>query len=449
MFERDTIAALATPPGPGAVGIIRLSGSGATAIATAIFRGRAPATWPSHTLMRGSFLSAEGRAIDDGLAVIMRAPHSYTGEDCLELHCHGSPVVLREVLGRVLALGARPAEPGEFTKRAFLNGKLDLAQAEAVMDLVRCRTPTAATLAADHLAGALSRHLGDLRQRLIAVKGHLEALIDFSDEDIEVDAEAVAGEVGKLRDSVRELLATHHRGQLYRDGLRVAISGRPNVGKSSLLNALARSERAIVTEMPGTTRDVIEETVDIGGVPVVLADTAGLRPAADAAEQIGIARARDSGAAADVVLLVLDGSVAFAEPPILPRESQRALVVINKCDLAAAWQPTATLRQIGEVIRVSARTGDGIADLEKAISGAATPLWSDAVPPLTTLRQRDAVAKVAASLDAAASAAAAGAPADIVAVDVQLALDHLAAVTGEILDEDVLDVVFREFCIGK
>lgn len=451
MYIPDTIAAIATPPGAGAIGVIRVSGPAAEAIAGVVFAAGDPARWPSHRLMRGFLLDSEGRRIDDGLAVLMRAPRSYTGEDVLELHGHGSPTALQEILRAVFAAGARAADPGEFTKRAFLNGKLDLAQAEAVMDLVRGRTPTAAARAADQLSGSLSRHLGELRERLIRLKGHLEVLIDFSDEDVDLEPDAVTRDVEGLRREFADLAATYRAGRLYREGLRVAITGHPNVGKSSMLNALARADRAIVTDVPGTTRDVLEEALDIGGVPVLIADTAGLREGGDRIERIGIERARTAAAAADLLLVVVDRSVAYADPPYLPGPDQSAVVAINKCDLPAQWgQIGDELRaRAATVVEVSARSGAGIHVLERAIVDVAGEVALDATPPLTNTRQRDAIAKVEASLAQAAQSASAGAPPDIVAVDVQIALEHLAAVTGEIVTDDVLDLVFREFCMGK
>jgi tRNA modification GTPase len=454
-YEADTIAAIVTAPGAAAIGVIRVSGPAAAAVARAVTGGaRDPSRWPSHMLVRVDILGPGAARIDDGLAVLMRAPRSYTGEDVLELHCHGSPAALQEILRAVLAAGARAAEPGEFTKRAFLNGKLDLAQAEAVMDLVRCRTPTAAARAADQLAGALSRHLAELRERLIRLKGHLEVLIDFSDEDVDLEPEAVAAEAEVLRRVFADLAATYESGRIFREGLRVALVGRPNVGKSSLLNALARANRAIVTEIPGTTRDVIEETIDVGGVPVMVVDTAGLRDGAatDRVEEIGIERARAAAAAADLVIAVVDRSVLWADPPYLPGGGEQRLVLaVNKIDLPAAWQEAPPPLRDGAdaVVGVSALTGAGLADLEEAIVAVAGRAARDATPPLTNTRQRDAIAKVEASLGDAVAAARSGAPPEIVAVDVQLALQHLGAVTGEIATDDVLDLVFREFCMGK
>lgn len=453
MYESDTIAAIATAAGAGAIGVIRVSGPAASDIARAL-AGNAtdPAAWPSHKLVRVDII-ADGRRIDDGLAVLMRAPHSYTGEDVLELHCHGSPAALQEILRAVLAAGARPAEAGEFTKRAYLNGKLDLAQAEAVMDLVRCRTPTAAVRAADQLSGSLSRHLAELRDRLIALKSRLEVLIDFSDEDVDLEPDAVVAEAKALRERFAALSATYQSGRIYRDGLRVALIGRPNVGKSSLLNALARANRAIVTDIPGTTRDVLEEQIDIGGVPIVIVDTAGLRDGAagDRVEELGIERARSAAGAADLVIAVFDRSMPWAEPPYVPGGEQSLILAINKVDLPAAWTeaPRALVDRATDAIAVSAVAGTGLPDLERAIVAVAGHGAQDATPTLTNTRQRDAIGKVEESLADAVVAARSGAPADIVAVDVQLALQHLGAVTGEIANDDVLDVVFRDFCLGK
>ncbi len=456
MYVGDTIAAIATAPGAGAVGIIRVSGPDAIAVAGAVVSSSDPGTWQSHQLVRADILGPSGDRIDDGLAVLMRAPRSYTGEDVLELQCHGSPAALQEILRAVLAAGARPAEAGEFTKRAFLNGKMDLAQAEAVMDLVRCRTPTAAARAADQLSGSLSRHLAELRDRLIRLKGHLEVLIDFTDEDVDLEPDAVAVEAEDLRRLFADLSVTYRSGRIYREGLRLALSGRPNVGKSSLLNALARSNRAIVTEVPGTTRDVLEETIDIAGVPVVVADTAGLRDAADQVEEIGIERARAAAGAADLVVVVLDRSVPYAEPPYWPGQDLKAndqslVIAINKADLPSAWQPEKVghLHAADAVVAVSALTGEGMSALEEAIVAVAGRATRDSAPPLTNTRQRDAVDKVAASLAHAVEAARVGAPPDIVAVDVQLALENLGEVTGEIVTDDILELVFREFCMGK
>jgi len=449
MYELDTIAAIATPPGPGGIGIVRVSGPHAIALADAVFRRRRSGSWRSHQLYAGQLHDADGAALDAGLAVVMRAPHSYTGEDVLELHCHGSPVVLDQVLRTLLARGARPAHAGEFTKRAFLNGRLDLTQAEAVMTLVRARTADAAHTAASQLCGGLSAHVLGIREHLVRAKAHVEAQLDFGDEDVGLDPEALAADVAAARDAVDALLA-NTRGELLQNGLRVALSGRPNAGKSSLLNALVGADRAIVTPEPGTTRDVIEVNVDVGGVPVTLIDTAGLRDAGDAVERLGVARAEDAAARADLVLLVLDTARPFAEQAALVGRAD-AIAVLNKCDLPARWSAAdeAAVAAAHPCVRVSATAPLGIDALRQALLARAGAEWADNVPPLTSARQRAALTHVAESLRAAHASLAAALPPELVAVDLQAALEHIGTVTGAVTSDDVLDAIFREFCIGK
>jgi len=450
MYEADTIAAIATPPGPGGIGVVRVSGARAAQLADDVFRRRHAAGWQTHRLYHGRIIATDGTAIDEGLAVLMRAPHSYTGEDVLELHCHGSPVLLQRVLQSVLGRGARPARAGEFTQRAFLNGKLDLAQAEAVAELVRARTSDAAHAAAEQLFGGLSAHLAALRQTLIGAKAHLEACIDFSDEELGLDAAAIGNDLAGAHRGIAALLRTYARGRLLRDGLRVAITGRPNAGKSSLLNALLGAERAIVTAEPGTTRDVIEASADFDGVPIVLYDTAGLRDGIDAAERLGIDRARSVAAGADVVLVVLDTSSSLAPQRALLDRGE-ALAVLNKIDLPMAWtaDELAAVSARAPVVRVSATVPLGLDALRDAITQRARIAWSDHLPTLTSARQFDALAKAEASLTRAIDALGHGVPADLIAVDLQAALDHVGAVTGVVTSEEILDAVFREFCIGK
>jgi tRNA modification GTPase len=451
MYENDTIAAIATPPGAGGIGIVRASGPLAARIADGVFRRSIDGPWETHRLYHGRVVAADASQLDEALAVLMRAPRSYTGEDVLELHCHGSPIVLRQALEAVLHAGSRPARRGEFTRRAFLNGRLDLSQAEAVGALITARTPEDAALAAEQLFGHLSAHLDRLRTRLIEAKSLLEARIDFAGEDLNLDDAGLAGALDGLRLDVEALLATYARGRLLREGLRATIAGRPNVGKSSLLNALLGEERAIVTAVPGTTRDVIEESADFMGVPVVLSDTAGLRAADDPIERIGIDRARFAVERSDVTLLVFDAS----EPPEpldshpLPLDS--AVVVLNKIDLPCRWSE-AEIAALGErcpVVRVSATCRLGLDDLRRAVVGRGAGLGSDGLPTLTSARQRDALGKVAASLEHANAALRDGLPPDLVAVDVQAALDHIGSVTGLVTSEDVLDTIFSQFCIGK
>lgn len=455
MYFSDTIAAIATPAGPGAIGVVRASGPGAEGLARDVFRRRGGTSWESHRLYRGRVVGADGAPLDEALAVLMRAPRSHTGEDVLELHCHGSPVLLRQVLHTLLVRGARPAGPGEFTQRAFLNGKLDLAQAEAVADLIRARSAGAARVAADQLCGRLSAHLAALRRDLIRAKGHLEARIDFADEDLGLQDGELAAGLGRTRVAVAELLGTYARGRLLNDGLRVAITGRPNAGKSSLMNALLGAERAIVTPQPGTTRDVIEASTDFEGVPIVLYDTAGLRDAGDEVERIGIERALEAAAAADLVLVVLDTTHPLApQQALLHREGGAAaapIAVLNKIDLPSAWpaEEAAAVATSAETVRVSATVPLGLDALRHAVTRRAATAWSDHLPTLTSARQRAALERAESCLGRALRALEHGVPADLVAIDVQGALDHVGAVTGAVTSEEVLDAVFREFCIGK
>jgi tRNA modification GTPase len=448
MYVADTIAAIATPAGIGGIGIIRVSGPLAPRIADAIFQRRRPTEWESHRLYHGRLVTAEGVPIDDGLAVLMRAPRSYTGEDVLELHCHGSAAVLRVALETVLRQGARAAEKGEFTKRAFLNGKLELTQVEAVADVVHARTAEGAAQATEQLCGHLAHLLEKLRQDLIRVKAHLEVGIDFSEEEVRLDVQAIDQGLRSVLQAVTSLLDTYARGRIMREGMRVAIAGRPNAGKSSLLNALLGEDRAIVTDIPGTTRDVIEERADFHGVSVVLSDTAGIRAAPNEVERIGIERARDLAASADVTVLVID-QAAIPEPPIVPLGAN-VLPVLNKSDLPSGWSAGAVTDLLGaSVLRVSATTMIGLDALRQAVVERVAAAPRDGLPVLTRSRQRDALLKARDALMLALQGVADDAAPELVAVDVQAALDHIGSVTGVVTSEEVLDAVFAEFCLGK
>jgi tRNA modification GTPase len=458
MYTDDTIAAIATPLGHGGIGIVRVSGPLALTIGAAVFANqRDAAGWASHRLYHGRVIDADGSVVDDALAVVMRAPRSVTGEDVLELQCHGSPIVLRRVLARILSCGARLAEAGEFTKRAFLNGRIDLAQAEAVIDLVRARTAAGATLAAQQLSGRLSDFVSDLRNRVIRLKALLEAQIDFSEEDFEVSVNELLRSVDDCSTPIANLLDTYQHGKIMRDGVRVAIIGKPNVGKSSLLNALLGEERAIVTPTPGTTRDAIDEAADFDGVPVMLSDTAGLRDAgdADAVERIGMQRTASRVADAQLLLTVLDGSQPLDnqdQAVLLAHAASPQVIVFNKADLTHVLTETDVCRVADghPIVPVSAKLHSGLADLRKVTSEVITRgVAAPQMPVLTNLRHVDVLRKARESLRLARASIAAQYPPDLVAVDVQDAIDHIGAVTGVITSEDVLDRIFSEFCIGK
>ena len=456
MFPGDTITAIATPPGRGGIGVVRLSGSRSRELAAVVFRAAGAGDWHSHRLRHGWIVDDGGLVLDEALAVWMQGPHSYTGEDVVELQCHGSPAVLRRVVACLLAAGARLAEAGEFTERAFLNGRLDLAQAEAVVDLIEARGSRAASLAADQLHGGLSRALAAVRDDLVDLKALLEVQIDFSEEEVTVEPT----EPGLLRDraaaALDTLLASYDQGRRAREGARVAIVGRPNVGKSSLLNALLGEERAIVTAIAGTTRDVIEESVEIAGIPVVLSDTAGLRDdAGDEVERIGIERTGRALERADLVLLVLDGTSpldAADHAALQASATAPRLIVVNKADLPSTLDDAeiAGVTALARV-RVSAQNHAGLDQLRSAIAAAleAGLPAADTHAVLTNARHRDALARAREALGAAAAGLAAAQPPDIVAVAVQDALDGIGVVTGAVTSEDVLDRVFSRFCLGK
>jgi tRNA modification GTPase len=458
MYTDDTITAIATPPGPGGIGIIRVSGPLAARILAALFvRSHERGDWISHRLYHGRIVAPDSTVADEALAVLMRAPRSFTGDDVVELHCHGSPVGLRRVLACVLSEGARLAEPGEFTKRAFLNGRIDLTQAEAVIDLVRARTTAAAALAAEQLSGRLADYFSDLRNRVIRLKALLEAQIDFSEEDFDVGVDELLATVDACLVPIGALLDTYQHGKLLRDGVRVAIIGKPNVGKSSLLNALLGEERAIVTPIAGTTRDAIDEPVDFDGVPVVLSDTAGLRDTneAETVERIGMQRTASRISAAQLLLTVLDASQPLDgqdEGVLQAHAGVMQVIVLNKIDLPRATTE-GEVRKLANgqpIVPVSAKEHTGLAELRRVvlaqISGGAAP---PSVPVLSNLRHVDTLTKARDSLRLARESIVTRCPSDLVAVDVQDAIDHIGSVTGVITSEAILDRIFSEFCVGK
>lgn len=453
----DTICALATPPGRGGLGVIRLSGLRAFMIADAATRRPKDVSCgqhSGHSLHRAWVVEETGEAIDDVLLAIFHAPRSYTGEDVVEISGHGGPVPLRRILARLLELGARLAEPGEFTLRAFLNGKMDLAQAEAVGDTIAAQTEAAHRLAQRQGEGRLSAAVGLIRERLLGVLARIEAAIDFPEDVGELDTRFCQNELCVADGESAHLLATAERGILTREGLRLALIGRPNVGKSSLLNALLRTPRAIVTPIPGTTRDVIEETLNLRGIPLRVMDTAGLRETDDAVEQIGVARTRESLASADLVLLVLDAAAGeTAEDAALRVElmGRPHLIVWNKWDLVT--DSPSPLNPEGITIAVSAATGWNLDVLENAIAErvlAGLPPPADAHAAVVThARHRQALEMTRACLSDALTTLHAALPADFLAIDVQAALSALGQITGQTAPEDVISEIFARFCIGK
>lgn len=458
MYREDTIAALATPVGEGGVAIVRVSGPDAERIAKEIFSrsGGRNGTLRSHTLHYGSIREPKtGEILDEVLLALMRKPRSYTGEDVLEVHCHGGPLLVRRLLELILSRGARHAEPGEFTKRAFLNGRLDLAQAEAVLDLIRARTDKGMRLALGQVQGGLSKWVGELREELLDILVQVEAAIDFPEEEIELlKRDQLAAKIEALREKIVGLIASYEWGRLFRDGARVCIAGKPNVGKSSLLNALLGEERVIVTPIPGTTRDVIEESINLGGLPVILWDTAGIHEALDQVERIGVEFSLKRLEEAEAVMVVLDGSAPITSEDSFILEAtkgKKGLVVINKNDLShqIVMKQVQTLAEDKEVLLISAKSGKGLDDLKYRLRDLL--LGTEAEPPIvvTNMRHKAALEKAEESLAEAAVAVAKGLPPEIIAIDLQGAREELEEVIGVITNDNILERIFSQFCIGK
>jgi tRNA modification GTPase len=456
----DTIVAISTPPGRGGIGIVRLSGPAARTIAEPLLKLRHPLA-PAQARF-AEILDSTGEILDEAVVTYFASPHSYTSEDIVEIAAHGSPVLLDYLLRQSLAAGARLAEPGEFTQRAFLSGRLDLTQAEAVHDLIEATTLHQARIAARQLGGSLSRLITPIKERLIALIAALEAGIDFAEDDIDfLPANEITAQIGAIHTSLAALEQTFSYGRIVRDGLTLAIIGRPNAGKSSLFNRLAQRDRAIVTAAPGTTRDPVTERISLEGIPVELIDTAGLRHTADTlsetgklldeAESIGIAKSREAMAEADVILLVLDATTPLHpedEAIIAATTTRPFLVVINKHDLAPT--PAFALQTTYATVETSALTGAGIPELRHNILSLITanaPASEAAL--LTNLRQQQAVATALAALAQAKRAVAATIPHEMILLDLYAALHALDALTGTTTTDDILHLIFSKFCIGK
>jgi len=444
--DAETIAAISTPPGRGGIGIVRLSGPQAASIAAQLVRLRQPL---EHARARlADVLDGDGdesASIDEALVTWFAAPNSYTAEDLAEIAAHGSPVVLDLLLRRALDLGARLAEPGEFTQRAFLAGRLDLTQAEAVRDLIEAQTLTQARQAASQMGGALSRRAAPVKHALVELIALLEAGIDFAEDDVDVAPPAeIARRITELVPPLDALEASFARGRIVHDGLTLAIVGRPNAGKSSLFNRLVERERAIVTAQPGTTRDLVTERISLDGIPLELVDTAGLREGLEEAEQLGIARSREALADAALVLVVLDATEPLNDEEhrlLKAVEGRPALVVANKCDLAHDTSAAGIAS-----LRTSALTGEGIAALRERILALATGGAASEPGMLTSLRHHQAISTALAAL---AEANAGGIPHEMILLDLYRALWALDSLTGQTTSDDILNLIFSTFCIGK
>jgi tRNA modification GTPase len=460
--SNDTIAAVSTPPGRGGIGIVRLSGPDAASIAAQLVRLQQPLEHSRARLadVLDEDAGSDAERIDEAVVIYFGAPHSYTSEDLVEIAAHGSPVVLELLLNRALKLGARLAEPGEFTERAFLAGKLDLTQAEAVRDLIEAQTLTQARLAASQMGGALSRRVGPAKQSLVELIALLEAGIDFAEDDVELTTQAeIANRIDALTPPLAALEATFARGRIIHDGLTLAIVGRPNVGKSSLFNCLVERDRAIVTATPGTTRDTVTERISLEGIPLELVDTAGLREGLreglEEAEQLGIRRSREALADAALVVVVLDATEPLNDEErrlLAAVEGRPALVAVNKCDLIRNLSETnRPLPDCGDLpaVATSALTGEGISELRGRILELATGGAAAEPGMLTSLRHQQAIAAALAALADAAQANANAIPHEMILLDLYRALWALDSLTGQTTPDDILNLIFSTFCIGK
>ena len=461
MFLDDTIAAIATAPGIGGIGIIRVSGPEACDVVNRIFHSKQSIPLgerQTRTIHYGHIVHPKtGKTLDEVIVVLMKGPHSYTAEDVVEIQCHGGFVSVREILKVLLSEGVRQAEEGEFTKRAFLNGRIDLTQAEAIIDIIDAKTEQSLEVAVNQLDGTLSKYICTLRDELIAMIAHLEVTIDYPEEDIEdVSAQEVRMGLAPILEKMDTLLATAQRGKLLRDGVMVSIIGRPNAGKSSLMNALLREDRAIVTNIPGTTRDSIEEFLTIQGIPVRLIDTAGIRETEDIVESMGVEKARQYLDKADVVVLVIDGS-----KPLEPEEQELlqlitnrpSIIFLNKADQAQyiSKEEIAAMGTFTEIVTISAAQGEGMDEMARVITslvqGGSVQASHEAM--LSNVRHITLMEQAKVSLDQSILAIDSGMPIDLIVTDIRAAWELLGDITGESLRESMVDELFKRFCLGK
>ena len=453
----DTIAAIATARTPAAIGIVRISGPETLSVADRVFRaknGKPAAQQTARRMIYGQMRTAEGVVIDDGLCVLFPPESSYTGQWSAELHCHGSPVVLEEVLRSAFAAGARQAKGGEFTKRAFLSGRMDLIQAEAVADLIDAETAESAQNAALQLSGAMSRGVEQVYGDLMDITSRFYAAVDYPDEDIEpLEQQQIADTLTRSRAALQRLLDTFHRGRILKQGIPTVLLGLPNAGKSSLLNALLGYDRAIVTEVAGTTRDTVEEKVRCGGQLLRLCDTAGIRETADSVEKLGVDRAVAAAEQASLALVVLDGSQPLTGPEdavfALAEKAEHTIIIINKNDLPRRLDLAAIEGRFQNICALSAKTGEGVEDLEAIIQKLYPTPARESCALLTNSRQAEAVTRALQATDRAASALTAGLTPDAILTDAEEALTALGELTGKSIREDLVATIFSRFCVGK
>lgn len=453
-----TIAAISTPMGTGGVAVIRISGNDAISIADKVFHGKDNLSdSETHTVHYGFIKNDKGEKIDEVLATVMRAPRTFTREDVVEISTHGGFSVSREVLDALIRAGAYPAEPGEFTKRAFLNGRIDLTQAEAVIDIINSTNSLAQKNALSQLEGSLSKEISEVRGELVHLAAQMQVTIDYPDEDLEdITIDDIRRVSQSCKNRVDKLLMTADSGKLMRDGIKTAIVGKPNVGKSSLLNSLAREERAIVTDIAGTTRDIIEEYINLNGIPLALIDTAGIRETDDTVEKIGVERSRKSIKEADFVIVMIDASTFFDDDDIeilRATKDKKRVILINKTDLGQSkYVEAIKAKALGSrVIEVSAKTGAGLdllADEIKKIYNLGEIERSGGFV-ITNIRHKAALIKAGEALGRVVEAIDMNMPSDIASIDINFAIDALGEITGETVSDDIVTAIFHSFCVGK
>lgn len=459
MFIDDTIAAIATAPGEGGIGIVRISGEKSLEVAQSIFKsksGKMIKDYNTRTLIYGKIVDGE-KVIDEVLVAYMKGPNSYTAEDVIEINCHGGFISVKKILELILSKGVRIADAGEFTKRAFLNGRIDLSQAEAIIDVIKSKTDMAHEVAQNQLEGSLAKKIKDLRMNVTEVLAHLEVSIDFAEEDVEeITYQTLEEKSLELRNEIKKLYDTAESGKILRDGLKTVIVGKPNVGKSSLLNSILGENRAIVTDIAGTTRDVIEVFVNIKGIPLKIVDTAGIRETEDVVEKIGVEKSRESFSTADLVIMVLDASRKLSEEDMEILESiknKKTIVLLNKVDLEAQIE----LEKIKEfvssddIIEISALKNQGIEELQDKIESMVYQgsVKNSSNLMITNSRHKDALFKAYESINDAISAIEQRMPYDFIEVDFKNIWDYLGYINGDTVREDLLDTIFANFCIGK
>ncbi|MDP4091932.1 MAG: tRNA uridine-5-carboxymethylaminomethyl(34) synthesis GTPase MnmE [Bacillota bacterium] len=459
MYSSDTIAAISTPQGTGGIGIIRISGSGAFEIAEQLFKGRKPfKEYKPNSINHGCLINpANSEIIDDVLVSKMKAPNTFTREDIVEINCHGGMTVLKKVLELVVKSGARPAEAGEFTKRAFLNGRIDLSQAEAVIDLINSKTEEGSKAAVSQLEGKLSKRLKSVRDKLLDLISHIEVTVDYPEHDIEeITGQEVYAAIKEIRNDLERLTEGYDKGRILREGLNAVIIGKPNVGKSSLLNELSGVNKAIVTDIPGTTRDIIEEFINIGGIPVRIIDTAGIRETSDLVEKIGVQRAEIEIDNADIVLMMIDASevITAADREILKKvDAKKAIIILNKTDISDIERinQIKTSLQGKIIIEMSIKEGTGLDRLETEIKNLFVKgdIKANQEILLTNVRHKVLIDSAVVSISEAVNAYQSGLPLDCITIDIRNSADYLGQITGESVSEDVMHRIFSRFCIGK